>query len=116
MRVIAETNTDGGTTLLLAGTLNGSCVADIEAALATARRIPATIALDFSRVRLIDRPMLRYLIDTIEHGVHAVNCPDHVARWIQRERVVVSSSRRAPRESSCRYREAQAPTIGTCLD
>lgn len=85
MRVVAETNTDGGTTLLLAGTLNGACVADIEAALTTARRLALPIALDFSRVRLIDRPMLRYLIDAIEHGVRAVNCPEHVARWIRRE-------------------------------
>ena len=85
MRVISETNIDGGTTLLLAGTLNGACVPDIEAALETARRVPAPIALDFSRVRLIDRPMLRYLIDAIDHGVRAVNCPEHVARWIRRE-------------------------------
>jgi anti-anti-sigma regulatory factor len=85
MRVIAETNTDGGTTLLLAGTLNGACVPDIEAALAAARRIAAPIALDFSRVRLIDRPMLRYLVDAIGDGVRAVNCPEHVARWIRRE-------------------------------
>ncbi|HEY2907669.1 MAG TPA: hypothetical protein VGJ29_17335 [Vicinamibacterales bacterium] len=91
MRVVAETNTDGGTTLLLAGTLNGACVADIEAALAMAKRVPAPIAMDFSRVRLIDRPMLRYLIDAIDHGVRAVNCPEHVARWMRRESGEVGS-------------------------
>jgi hypothetical protein len=85
VRVIAQTDTNG-ITLLLAGTLNGACVADVEAALDAARRLRAPIALEFSRVRLIDRPMLRYLIDAVEHGVRAVNCPEHVARWMRRER------------------------------
>jgi hypothetical protein len=85
VRVVAQTSSDGGTTLLLAGTLNGACVADIEAALESARRLRAPVTFDFSRVRLIDRPMLRYLIDTMARGVGAVNCPEHVARWIRRE-------------------------------
>jgi anti-anti-sigma regulatory factor len=82
--VIAQTDANG-ITLLLTGTLNAACVADVEAALDAAHRLRAPVAFDFSRVRLIDRPMLRYLVDAMEHGIRIVNCPEHVARWMRQE-------------------------------
>lgn len=72
-------------TLLVAGTLTASAVADFERALDEARRLQLPVVLDLTSVRLIDRPTLKYLIDVLEHDVRLVVCPDYVEHWIYRE-------------------------------
>jgi anti-anti-sigma regulatory factor len=72
----------GAVTLLLAGTINANCVADFDRALESARHSRRPVVLDLSKVRLIDRPALHYLIDVAGEGVHLANCPAHVERWI----------------------------------
>lgn len=81
-----QTKTDGpAVTLCVAGTLTSSAVADFERALEDARQLHRPIVLDLSRVKLIDRPTLRYLIDLMEHDVRLVVCPDYVEHWMYRE-------------------------------
>jgi hypothetical protein len=88
MPVIIQLNRDGLMTLQLAGTLHMGCVADVDHAVASARKAHQSIVLDLARVRLIDRPTLQYVIDLMHHDVQSViNCPDHVRRWIERESV-----------------------------
>ena len=74
----------GAVTLLLAGTLNAACLADVDRALESARQHHRPVLLDLSRVRLIDRPTLQYLIDVTTGGVRLTNCPAHVERWMVR--------------------------------
>jgi anti-anti-sigma regulatory factor len=76
---------DSAVTLLVAGMLTASAVADFERALDDARRLQRPIVLDLSCVSLIDRPTLKYLIDVMEHDVRLVVCPDYVEHWMYRE-------------------------------
>lgn len=77
---------DGVVTVHLAGTLDTTCVADLDYALEAARRSHRPVVLDLARVRLIDRPTLQYVIDLMHREVESViNCPEDVRRWIQRE-------------------------------
>jgi hypothetical protein len=81
MKVVTQVAPDGATTVLLAGTINGASAADIERALARASQLHLPITLDFSRVRLIDRPMPQYLSDAIGQDIRVINCPEHIAGW-----------------------------------
>ncbi len=76
---------DSAVTLLVAGTLTASAVADFERALDEAKRLQLPIVLDLTFVRLIDRPTLKYLIDVLAHDVRLVVCPDYVEHWMYRE-------------------------------
>jgi len=73
---------EAAVTLLVAGTLNTMGVADFDRALDEARRLHRPVVVDLSKVRLIDRPTLKYLIDLMEHDVTLVICPDFVEHWI----------------------------------
>lgn len=73
-------------TLQLTGTLDTTCVADLERALESARHEQTRVVLDCGKLRLMDRPTLQYVADLLEHGVLSlVNCPDYVEVWIHRE-------------------------------
>jgi anti-anti-sigma regulatory factor len=76
--------------LHLAGTLDATCVADVERALESARQMRTPVVLDLGRVRLIDRPTLQYVLDLMEQDGRSIeNCPDHVASWMRRESLKV---------------------------
>jgi len=85
MAVRPRVNADGTVTVFLTGTLHAGCVADVDRELESARRLRRPLVIDLSRVRLIDRPTMQYLVDVMQHDVRLANCPDHVARWIHRE-------------------------------
>jgi len=76
---------DGTLTVFLAGTLDAGCVADVDRALESARRLHRPIVIDLSKVRLIDRPTTQYLVDVMADDVRLTNCPEHVRLWIYRE-------------------------------
>jgi len=86
-RVAIRFAVDGSDTMTvqLTGTLDSACVADIERALCCARRLHKQTVLDMSRVRLIDRPTVQYLVDLIKGDVRLGECPHHVERWLRRE-------------------------------
>lgn len=83
MRIPIRLDPDETLTLLLSGTLNIGCVADCERALALGRQLHKHVAIDLGKVRLIDRPMLQFLVDLTREDVALTNCPDHVARWMR---------------------------------
>jgi anti-anti-sigma regulatory factor len=73
-------------TVHLAGTLNATCVPDVERALESARRSHTSVVLDLGKVRLIDRPTMQYVMDLMQQDIESiVNCPDYVQEWIHRE-------------------------------
>ena len=83
MRIPIRLDPGGTLTLLLSGTLNIACVADFERALDLGRQLHKQVVVDLSKVRLIDRPTLQFLIDLTREDVALTNCPDHVARWMR---------------------------------
>ncbi len=96
MRVSTVVDPIGTVTLVVAGTLSAECVADFDFALACARREGSDVAIDLSRVRLIDRPTLEYLNDLLGEEVRAVNCPAHLARWLSNANAPGRPARRVP--------------------
>lgn len=85
MHIVTQVEPSGAVTLVVRGTLNASCVADVDRAVAQARLLDQPLFLDLSGVRLIDRPTLQYLIDLMEHEIRLVICPAYVEQWIARE-------------------------------
>jgi anti-anti-sigma regulatory factor len=75
----------GAVMLMLAGTFNGASVADFERALDLAHQLEQPVFLDLTRITLIDRPTLRYLIDVLSRDVRLVICSPSVEQWIARE-------------------------------
>jgi anti-anti-sigma regulatory factor len=92
MRILTRTDSGGAVTLFLVGTLNGTCVPDFERALESAHRHTPHVVLDLTRLGLIDRPALQFLIDVMQRDVQVVKCPPHIERWIQRERTMGSEA------------------------
>lgn len=84
MRLSTVIDPAGTVTLVVGGTLNAECVADFDRALEYARGQGEHVAVDMARVRLIDRPTLQYLVDTLT-DVRVINCPDYIKRWMKRE-------------------------------
>jgi anti-anti-sigma regulatory factor len=74
----------GAVILLLAGTLTAACVPDVDRALAAARHARRPVVLDLSKVRLVDRPTLEYLIDVTDDDVRLMNCPEYLHYWMRR--------------------------------
>ena len=87
MRILTRIDPAGATTLVVAGALNGTCIADFKRALSAARRLRQPIRLDLGEVALVDRPSLQYLVDLARGEVMLVNCPEYIARWMNREDV-----------------------------
>jgi anti-anti-sigma regulatory factor len=87
MQILTNIEPSGAITLTIAGTFNGAGVADFERALDDARRREQPVFLDLTRVRFIDRPTLKYLIDLLHRDVRLAIaiCPPSVERWIARE-------------------------------
>ena len=85
MRILTSVNPAGATTLVIAGSLDGTCLAHFKRALGAARRLRQPIRLDLSEVALVDRPSLQYLVDLARGEVMLVNCPEYIARWMDRE-------------------------------
>ena len=84
MHIQTSIEPSGAVTLAIAGTFNGAGVADFERALDAARRLEQPLFLDLSRITLIDRPTLRYLVDLLHRDVRLVICPPVVEQWIAR--------------------------------
>jgi ABC-type transporter Mla MlaB component len=84
MQIPTRFDPTGAVILLLAGTLNATCVPDLDRALASAKQLRRSVALDLSRVRLVDRPTLEYLIDVSADDVRFVNCPPYLQYWMRR--------------------------------
>jgi hypothetical protein len=82
MTVSTRIDHDGATTIVLAGVVNLHCVCDLERALESARRMTRCVAVDMSRVRLIDRPTIEYLRDLMSPPVPLIDCPAAIARWL----------------------------------
>jgi anti-anti-sigma regulatory factor len=74
----------GAVILLLAGTLTAACVPDVDRALASAKQARRAVVLDLSKVRLVDRPTLEYLIDVTDDDVRLMNCPEYLHYWMRR--------------------------------
>jgi anti-anti-sigma regulatory factor len=85
MRILTRIDPAGAITLVVAGTINGTCIADFKRALGAARRLRQPIHLDLSEVTLVDRPSLQYLVDLARGEVVLVGCPEYIARWMDRE-------------------------------
>lgn len=86
MPILIRWEADHTMTLQLAGTLDTTCVADLERALESARDRHTPVTLDFGKLRLMDRPTLQYIADLIQRDLlSVVNCPDYVEGWIHRE-------------------------------
>jgi anti-anti-sigma regulatory factor len=85
MRIQTSVEATGSVTLSVAGTFNSAGVADFERALLQAQRLQQPVFLDLTRVRLIDRPALKYLIDLLNRDIRLVICPAFVEQWIARE-------------------------------
>jgi hypothetical protein len=87
MRILTSVDPAGAITLVVAGTLDGTCLADFKRALGAARRLRQPIRLDLGEVALVDRPSLQYLVGLARGEVMLVNCPEYIARWMDREGV-----------------------------
>ena len=86
MPILIRREPDQTMTLQLTGTLDTTCVADLERALESARREHTRVVLDCGKLRLMDRPTPQYVADLLDDGVLSlVNCPDYVEVWIHRE-------------------------------
>jgi anti-anti-sigma regulatory factor len=85
MHIHTNIEPSGAVTLSIGGTFNAAGVADFELALDAARRLAQPVFLDLTRITLIDRPTLKYLIDLLHRDVRLVICPPHVEQWIARE-------------------------------
>jgi anti-anti-sigma regulatory factor len=91
MPILIRRDPDQTMTLQLTGTLDTTCVADLERALESARHEHTRVVLDCGKLRLMDRPTLQYVADLIGDGVLSlVNCPDYVEVWIHRESAPVN--------------------------
>ena len=84
MQIPTRLDPTGAVILLLAGTLNATCVPDVDRALASAKLRHRPVVLDLSKVRLVDRPTLEYLIDVTADDVRFVNCPPYLQYWMRR--------------------------------
>jgi anti-anti-sigma regulatory factor len=84
MHIPTRLDPTGAVILLLAGTLNATCVADVDRALESAKQHRRPVVLDLSKVRLVDRPTLEYLLDVVSADVRFVNCPEYLRYWMSR--------------------------------
>jgi len=85
MHIQTTIEPSGAVMLMLAGTFNGASVADFERALDLAHQLEQPVFLDLTRITLIDRPTLQYLIDVLSRDVRLVICSPSVEQWITRE-------------------------------
>lgn len=84
MQIPIRFDSTGAVILLLAGTLTAACVPDVDRALASAKQARRPVVLDLSKVRLVDRPTLEYLIDVAADDVQFMNCPAYLHHWMRR--------------------------------
>ncbi len=84
MQIPIRFDSTGAVILLLAGTLTATCVPDVDRALASAKQARRPVVLDLSKVRLVDRPTLEYLIDVAGDDVRLLNCPAYLHYWMRR--------------------------------
>jgi hypothetical protein len=85
MRIQTRIDPTGPVTFLVAGRVDAACIADFERAFGAARRLGKVIHLDLSKMTLVDRPGLQYLVDLASDDVTLINCPEYVIRWMRRE-------------------------------
>jgi hypothetical protein len=81
--IVADDPNDGSITLLLDGRFGEDALPDLDASIARARRGHDKVYIDLSEVTLVDRKAVQYLSDQAGGNVELVNCPAHLACWIQ---------------------------------
>lgn len=82
-RIVAQSHpVESSITLMLNGKFGEQSLADLNNSINAARGAHASVYLDLSEVTLVDRKALQYLTAQAGSGVHLVNCPVHLTRWI----------------------------------
>jgi anti-anti-sigma regulatory factor len=85
LRIDIKLETDGDTTLTLAGKCNGTALGELRRAIDRARRSHKRVVIDLSEVTLLDRPSLQFLAAQTREDVQLTNCPEYIQPWIYRE-------------------------------
>jgi anti-anti-sigma regulatory factor len=85
LRIDIRFETDGDTTLALAGKCNGTALGELRRAIERARRTHKRVLIDLSEVTLLDRPSLQFLAAQTREDVQLTNCPEYIQPWIYRE-------------------------------
>jgi anti-anti-sigma regulatory factor len=85
LRIDIRFETDGDTTLALAGKCNGTALGELRRAIDRARRTHKRVVIDLSEVTLLDRPSLQFLAAQTREDVQLTNCPEYIQPWIYRE-------------------------------
>jgi anti-anti-sigma regulatory factor len=85
LRIDIKLDTDGDTTLALAGKCNGTALGELRRAIERARRSHKRVVIDLSEVTLLDRPSLQFLAAQTREDVQLTNCPEYIQPWIYRE-------------------------------
>jgi anti-anti-sigma regulatory factor len=85
LRIDIRFETEGDTTLALAGKCNGTALGELRRAIERARRTHKRVVIDLSEVTLLDRPSLQFLAAQTREDVHLTNCPEYIQPWIYRE-------------------------------
>ena len=87
MLKIAHISNGLGGVLLLAGSVARESLAELELAIADAKRLHREVSLDLSEVTLIDHAGAHFLAQQSRRDVRLVECPEYIEPWIGREDV-----------------------------
>jgi ABC-type transporter Mla MlaB component len=71
------------TILKLSGRLQEEYLPLLHSEIQACQRTPH---LDLTDVKLVDRPSIRFLVQSESEGVRLLNCPLYIQEWISRER------------------------------
>jgi anti-anti-sigma regulatory factor len=85
LKIDIQLDTDGDTTLALAGKCNGTSLGELRRAIERVRRSHKRVVIDLSEVTLMDRPSLQFLAAQTREDVQLTNCPEYIQPWIYRE-------------------------------
>lgn len=68
--------------LQLNGHLGEASLDELEQSIDAARHSHQELFIDLSEVTLVDRKAAAYLSEKAQDGVHLINCPLYLSRWI----------------------------------
>jgi anti-anti-sigma regulatory factor len=72
------------TVLSLSGRIQGDHLAELQGSIA-AETNGATVVLDLSGVKLIDREVVQFLAGCEKTGIELRHCPAYIREWINRQ-------------------------------
>jgi hypothetical protein len=81
---ITRSTHSGTTTLALSGRIGLSHLADLRRFVDVERG--QGIVLDLREVNLVDREVVRFLVECEAEGIRVVHCPAYVQEWMVREK------------------------------